>query len=132
MQFHELEGSRWCGADEEIKPFIRNANSGSQEMMKEVVMNHAGMPDWEVGFTDEEIISTMEAVYTELSTYPNGMCFTPHYYKEYIILDEIGANNVKSIVIDGIYPDANSIKKKTYQGVKKKFQKKSKKICSIK
>ena len=102
------------GANEAIKPFIRNANSGSQEMMKEIVMNNAGMPDWEVGYTDDEIIPTMAAVYTELSMYQNGICFTPHYYKEYIIRNAVGANDVKSIAINGIYSNANSIKNKTY------------------
>ena len=102
------------GADEVIKPFIRNANSGSQEMMKEIVMDNAGMPDWEVGYTDDDIISTMAMVYTELAIYQNGICFTPHYYKEYIIRDAVGAGNVKSIAINGIYPNSNSIKNKTY------------------
>jgi len=102
------------GADEVIKPFIRNANSGSQEMMKEIVMDNAGMLDWEIAYTDE-IISTMTMVYQELSMYQNGICFTPHYYKEYIIRNTTaGADNVKSISINGIYPDANSIKNKTY------------------
>ncbi|MDR2919442.1 MAG: hypothetical protein LBV72_08785 [Tannerella sp.] len=44
----------------------------------------------------------------------NGICFSPHYYKEYIIRDAVGADNVKSIAIDGIYPDTKSIKNKTY------------------
>lgn len=103
------------GANEEIKPFIRNANSGSQEMMKEIVMDNAGMPDWEVGYTDDEIISTMGVVYTELAMNQNGICFTPHYYKEYIIRNTtVGADNIKSIAINGKYADANSIKNKTY------------------
>ncbi|MDR0683330.1 MAG: substrate-binding domain-containing protein [Dysgonamonadaceae bacterium] len=102
------------GTNEEIKPFIRNANSGSQEMMKEIVMNNTGMPDWTVGYTDDEIIPVMAAVYMELAMYQNGICFTPHYYKEYIIRDAVGAEFVKSIAIDGIYPDAYSIKNKTY------------------
>lgn len=101
------------GANEVIKPFIRNANSGSQEMMKEIVMDNTGMPDWEVGHNDE-IISTMAAVYTELSMYQNGICFSPHYYKEYIIREAVGAGNVKSIEINKIYPDAKSIKNKSY------------------
>lgn len=101
------------GANEAIKPFIRNANSGSQEMMKEIVMDNTGMPDWEVGHNDE-IISTMSAVYTELSMYRNGICFSPHYYKEYIIRDAVGAGNVKSIEINKVYPDAKSIKNKSY------------------
>ncbi len=101
------------GANESIKPFIRNANSGSQEMMKEIVMNNTGMPDWEVGHNDE-IISTMSSVYTELSMYQNGICFSPHYYKEYIIRNAVGAGNVKSIEINKIFPDAKSIKNKSY------------------
>jgi phosphate transport system substrate-binding protein len=36
------------GADEAIKPFIRNANSGSQEMMNEIIMNNTAIPDWDV------------------------------------------------------------------------------------
>jgi phosphate transport system substrate-binding protein len=102
------------GANEEIKPFIRNPNSGSQEMMKEIVMDHAGMPNWEVGYTDDEVIPTMSAVYTELIMHRNGICFTPHYYREYIIRDAVGAGNIKSIAIGGISPEANSIKNKTY------------------
>jgi len=102
------------GIVDAIKPFIRNANSGSQEMMKEIVMDNAGMPDWDVGYTNDEIIPTMDAVYFELSIYQNGICFTPHYYKEYIIRDAAGADNIKSIEINGIYPDANTIKNKTY------------------
>jgi len=101
------------GTNEAIKPFIRNANSGSQEMMKEIVMDNTGMPDWEVGHNDE-IISTMATVYTELSMYQNGICFSPHYYKEYIIREAVGAGNVKSIEINKIYPDAKSIKNKSY------------------
>jgi len=101
------------GANEAIKPFIRNANSGSQEMMKEIVMDNTGMPDWEVGHNDE-IISTMALVYSELSMNPNGICFSPHYYKEYIIRDAVGAGNLKSIEINKIYPDAKSIKNKSY------------------
>jgi len=101
------------GADEAIKPFVRNANSGSQEMMKEIVMDNTGMPDWELGYNDE-IIPTMTAVYTELSMHKNGICFSPHYYKEYIIRDAFGAGNVKSIEINKIYPNSKSIKNKSY------------------
>jgi phosphate transport system substrate-binding protein len=101
------------GANEAIKPFIRNANSGSQEMMKEIVMDNAGMPDWELGHNDE-IIPTMASVYWELSGNQNGICFSPHYYKEYIIRDAVGAGNVKSVEINKIYPNAKSIKNKSY------------------
>jgi len=71
------------GADEAIIPFIRNANSGSQEMMNEIVMNSTGMQDWHVSYTDEITIRSMMSVYEELRANPNAICFTPHYYKEY-------------------------------------------------
>ncbi|MDR2910405.1 MAG: substrate-binding domain-containing protein [Bacteroidales bacterium] len=103
------------GADEAIKPFIRNANSGSQEMMKEIVMDNAGMPDWEKAYLDEETVTTMAFVYGELAENKNGICFTPHYYKEYIIRNTtVGSDNVKSIAVNGISPEANSIRNKSY------------------
>lgn len=102
------------GSDQAIKPFIRNANSGSQEMMKELVMDHADMPDWEIGYTDDEIIPTMASVYSELYRYPNAICFSPHYYKTYIIREAVGADAVKVIAINGISPGTASIKNKTY------------------
>ena len=77
-------------------------------------MGNAEMPDWEVGYTDDEVISTMASVYSELSVFQNGICFSPHYYKEYIIREAVGAGNIKTIAIDGISPDENSIKNKTY------------------
>lgn len=102
------------GANEAIKPFIRNANSGSQEMMKEIVMKDIAMSDWEIGYTDDEIISTMSFVYTEVGGNTNGICFSPHYYKEYIVRDALGATSVKSLAIEGVSPDTKSIQKKTY------------------
>ena len=99
------------GVNEEIIPFIRNANSGSQEMMNEIVMSSAGMPDWEVSYADELMLWSMFRVYSELKANIYGICFTPHYYKEYMVdtLDDI-----KTLAIDGIMPDSNSIKNKTY------------------
>ena len=44
------------GPDEAIVPFIRNPNSGSQEMMNEIVMQHTGILDWEVSYQDEKPI----------------------------------------------------------------------------
>ena len=103
------------GADEAIKPFIRNANSGSQEMMNEIVMNNTGIPDWEVSYADELSLGSMIRVYNELRYSTNGICFTPHYYKEYMVADDtFGKENIKTFAINGIMPDKNSIENKTY------------------
>ena len=99
--------------NEEITPFIRNANSGSQEMMNEVVMNNASMPDWTVSFADELTLWSMYVVYSELMKNPHGICFTPHYYKEYMVSDGL-LGNIKTLAVNGIMPDKNSIKTKAY------------------
>ena len=100
------------GANEEITPFIRNANSGSQEMMNEIVMNNVGLPDWTVSYADEVTLGSMIIVYSELTANKNGICFTPHYYKENMVLGY--ENYIKTLDINKIMPDKNSIKNKTY------------------
>jgi len=100
------------GANEEIIPFIRNENSGSQEMMNELVMNNVGTPDGKIPYAYfDEILGTMVRVYTELTQNKNGICFTPHYYKEYMVY---GKENIKTLAINGIAPNKKSIKNKTY------------------
>ena len=99
------------GANQEIIPFIRNANSGSQEMMNELVMNNASMPDWEVSYADELTLWSMMIVYWELIANVYGICFTPHYYKENMVT---GFENIKTLAINGIRANKNSIKNKTY------------------
>ena len=101
------------GANEKIIPFIRNANSGSQEMMNEIVMNNVGMPDWTVSYADELTLWSMYIVYSELMANPYGICFTPHYYKEYMVSD-VDLNNIKTLAVNGIIPNKNSIKNNTY------------------
>jgi phosphate transport system substrate-binding protein len=111
---HTVNWSEAGGADGEIKPFIRNANSGSQEMMNEIVMNGEGMEDWEVSYSDADGISSMFAVYEELTRQPNGICFTPHYYKDFMVRDLFDDRGVKTLAVNGIMPDKNSIESKTY------------------
>ena len=101
------------GANEGIIPFIRNANSGSQEMMNEIVMNNADMPDWAVSYADELTLGSMFIVYSELMANKNGICFTPHYYKEYMVFG-YEKENIKTLDINGIAPNKVSIKNKKY------------------
>jgi phosphate transport system substrate-binding protein len=101
------------GTNATIIPFIRNANSGSQEMMNEIVMNNVDMLNWDVSYADELTLWSMYIVYSELMVQPNGICFTPHYYKEYMISD-LDLNRIKTLAINGIVPNKNSIKDKTY------------------
>jgi len=84
--------------------------------MKEIVMNGEGMADWEMSYSDADGISSMFFVYTELTNQHNGICFTPHYYKEFMVRDifDENFNRVKTLSVNGIIPNQNSIENKTY------------------
>jgi phosphate transport system substrate-binding protein len=74
--------------------------------METLVMKGMDMPDW-----PDAIIMSMMGVYNAIRSDVNGICYSIHYYKEQIIRD---AEFVKSIAVNGIYPDKNTIKIKSY------------------
>jgi phosphate transport system substrate-binding protein len=94
------------GSDAKINPYVRNANSGSQELMESLVMKGLVMPAW-----PEEMLSSMMLAFTTIRSDVNGLCYTVYYYKELIVRDN---DLVKTIAVDGIYPDQNTIKNRSY------------------
>ncbi len=94
------------GKDAKINPYVRNANSGSQELMESLVMKGLVMPGWPV-----EMLSSMMLAFTTIRNDVNGICFTVYYYKENIVRDN---ELVKTIGVDGISPVQNTIKKRSY------------------
>lgn len=85
------------GKDASITPYIRNANSGSQEKFETMVM--AGFDaqfykDW----PEMRIGSTMEAPYFQLEYDKNGIAFTPFYFYD-VIVDN---GKTKCLAINGI------------------------------
>ena len=93
------------GKDAPIMPYVRNANSGSQEKMETVVMKGLTMPEWR-----ELQLWTMISPYETLANDENGICYTPYYYYKYIVRSDA----VKTIAVDYVEPDKESIKKGTY------------------
>lgn len=93
------------GNDAPIVPYVRNANSGSQEKMETVVMAGLTMPEWK-----ELVLYTMISPYVMLDNDVNGICYTPYYYFSYIARPEM----VKMVSLDGIMPGKETIKKGTY------------------
>jgi phosphate transport system substrate-binding protein len=96
------------GNDHTINPYVRNANSGSQELMETLVMKGLEISVWPVDYEPE--VPSMMGVFSILRKDVNGLGYTVHYYKEHIVREDL----VKSLAIDGIYPDKNTIKTKTY------------------
>jgi phosphate transport system substrate-binding protein len=69
------------GDDLPIVPFVRNANSGSQELMKSLVMTEplpAGF--WEDTFDDDATISSMAPLLSSVVREDGGVGYTVWYY----------------------------------------------------
>jgi len=97
------------GNDKAIKPYVRNQNSGSQELMETLVMPGLKIADFDVDYEPE--LPSMSLVFTTLRGNGDALGYTVYYYKEQIVREE-GA--VKTFAINGIHPDKNTIRKKTY------------------
>lgn len=93
------------GKDSPINPYVRDANSGSQELMESLVMKGEPMADW-----SEAILSGMAGPFATLRSDENGLCYTVYYYKEQMVRDQV----VKHIAVDGVYPDKKTIKNHSY------------------
>ena len=94
------------GNDAAIHPYIRNANSGSQEKMETMVMQGltiVGKPGMETG--------TMAGPFYEIRRDIDGIAYTPFYY--YNIMTR-GQDYAKTIGINGVKPDTESINNGTY------------------
>jgi len=94
----------------EIKPYIRNANSGSQELMEMMVMK--GLEAAELPENYRELIFNMTGALDAVSKQQNSICYTVYYYKEHIA--RRGGRTVKSIAIDEILPTRETISDGSY------------------
>ena len=100
------------GLDFQINPYIRNANSGSQELMESLVMKGLDIADFPASY-NELLIFSMVMVFEVVITDPFAICYSIHYYKE----NMISGIPVKTIAVDGIYPDKESISDNSYPHV---------------
>jgi len=95
------------GSDAKINPYVRNPNSGSQELMELLVMKDLDLLELPIA---GEAISTMEGVFDMISTDVDGICFSVYYYREFILRDL----RTKVTAIDGISPSKDMISNKLY------------------
>jgi phosphate transport system substrate-binding protein len=108
------------GNDAEIHPFLRNPNSGSQEMMEKLVMKDLEFKEWLPVSWNEllVVIDGMVPVIETVSYDVNSICYTFFYYKENMIANlNLGSSwdlSVKTINIEGILPNKETISDKSY------------------
>jgi len=94
------------GDNKTITPFIRNANSGSQELMETLVMTDKEIADW----PESHELSSMIFAFSEVMYDPAGLSYTVQYYKENIVRNK----EIKTLSINGIYPEKKSLVSRAY------------------
>jgi len=107
--------SRWetLGGDSaRLYPYIRDANSGSQELMEALVMK--GLKEnWDDYIVMEQMARTMPDVFITIGMENRyAICFSVYYYKEMMIRDIY--SGVQTLAINNIEPNSKTIADRTY------------------
>lgn len=99
------------GEDLPIVPFVRNKNSGSQELMETLVMTEP-IPDgfYEDHLDEFHVIMQMVPMMYEVSKTPGGIGYTIYYFRENMVKDM----PVPMFSVNGVYPDRNTIRSREY------------------
>jgi phosphate transport system substrate-binding protein len=95
-----------------ITPYVRNKNSGSQELMETMVMTDP-ITDAALDYyyNENHVISGMAPVFSEVSLNNGGIGYTIYYYKENIVRNWWGVN---TLAINGVIPNKETIKDREY------------------
>jgi phosphate transport system substrate-binding protein len=93
------------GTNTQISPYQRNSNSGSQELMKSLIMKDIQMPDY-----PDMIIYGMMGLINQIEYDKKGLGYSVNYYTQYMARSD----SIKTISVDGVKPDYNSIKNQKY------------------
>lgn len=104
--------SKVGGNDSEIKVFTRPRNSGSEEVFRIVVMKGIEPVDFPAS-----AIGGMSQVFGEIVHNVDGICYTFNNYKD--LQARVSDSEVPKIAINGIFPDKNTVKNKTYPFISK-------------
>jgi ABC-type phosphate transport system, periplasmic component len=93
-----------------IYPYVRNPNSGSQELMDLLVMKDLeyfmGLPVYE-----ETLVFTMMGLLDEVAGNSLAIGYTVYYYNEQIVR---AGERLKTIGVDGVHPNKQTISDRSY------------------
>jgi phosphate transport system substrate-binding protein len=101
----------YSGVNAPIKPFVREANSGSQELMEHLVMKEIPI---DKNLAEESVIISMTNLIKGVEEEENSIGYSLFYYKNNMIDKRDLRPGVRLIAVDGIEPTAQSIASKTY------------------
>lgn len=100
------------GNNASIKVFTRPRNSGSEEVLRELVMNGLEPADF-----PESSIGGMSQVFGEILSNENSICYTFNNYKN--LQARIPDSEVPKLTINGIFPDEQTVKNGTFPFISK-------------
>lgn len=94
------------GTETEIRPYQRNVNSGSQELMESLLMKDLTMLD-----LPDMIMMGMMGMINQIEYDREGLGYSVNYYTR----NMVRSDSVKILTVDGKYPDYNMIKDRKYE-----------------
>ncbi len=94
------------GKNQEIKPYVRNRNSGSQEKFETIVMDGFTIADFPSMYVGQFMLSP----YFQLMSDKQGIGFSPFYYYSVIV----GNGSTKAIGLNGVPMTKENIRNNTY------------------
>jgi len=95
------------GKNASMKVFTRPRNSGSEEVFRTIVMNGLEPADF-----PESSVTMMSQVFDEVRFNEDAICYTFNNYKEKLV--RVPDSDVPKISINGIFPDDNTVKNRTF------------------
>ena len=101
----------WYGGRTNIQPFVRDPNSGSQELMDLLVMKDLVYFSGSLLVYADRQITSMIGLVNAIADMPISIGYTIYYYNEYIVRN---GNNVKTLGIDGVQPTPQTISDRSY------------------
>ncbi|MBN2610676.1 MAG: substrate-binding domain-containing protein [Bacteroidales bacterium] len=94
------------GTNDKINPYTREPNSGSQELMLDLVMKDLPM----LNFPEMMLFGMMGPI-NRISTDKQGLGYTVYFYEQFMAPND----SLKLLAINGVYPDYESLKRKQYK-----------------
>ena len=85
----------------EIMALSRNRNSGSEELMRELVMSNTPLYE----HRPEMIIQSMRGIFDRLAENHNSIGYSVQYYERYMVTSK----SSRVIKIDGVFPNSDTI-----------------------
>lgn len=104
------------GADQEIIPFQRNSEAGSQALMEKLVMEGQPMMEAPTGY----IVGTMGQLMEAVKSYdnsPGAIGYSVYYYAEEMKM----AQGLKLLSLNGVEPNPETIRTETYPLINPKY-----------